>query len=207
MRRIYRVQRFDFWVAVAAIIGTLVFGVLAGVIIGIGLSLLWLVAVATRPQYRPAWAASPAPRSSATSPRTPTDEQPPGIAVVRLDGGLFFATADALEDRIRDVIHTPAGSTGIVLDCEGINFVDSQGSAKMAEIARLAEESGLTLRLARVKPAVAADLGPGWSARTDRARPHPRQRPPGRTGAKGCDRRQGRPGAGLTPPISAPSSR
>ena len=45
-----------------------------------------------------------------------------------------------------------------MLDCEGINFVDSQGSAKMAEIARLVEESGLTLRLARVKPAVAATL-------------------------------------------------
>jgi quercetin dioxygenase-like cupin family protein len=49
MRRIYRVQKFDFWVAVAAILGTLVFGVLAGVVIGIGLSLIWLVAVATHP--------------------------------------------------------------------------------------------------------------------------------------------------------------
>src|SRR6185312_13587629 len=85
-------------------------------------------------------------------------EQPPGIAVVRLDGDLFFATADALEDRIRDVMNTSRRLEGIVLDCEGINFVDSQGSAKMAEIARLAEESGLTLRLARVKPAVAATL-------------------------------------------------
>ena len=49
MRRLARVQRFDFWVAVAAIIGTLVFGVFAGVVIGIGLSLLWLIAVATHP--------------------------------------------------------------------------------------------------------------------------------------------------------------
>ena len=97
-------------------------------------------------------------RSTGTSRTTPTDEQPPGIAVVRLDGDLFFATADALEDRIRDVIDTSSRLEGIVLDCEGINFVDSQGSAKMAEIARLVEESGLTLRLARVKPAVAATL-------------------------------------------------
>ena len=49
MRRLARVQRFDFWVAMAAIAGTLVFGVLAGVMIGIGLSLLWLISVATRP--------------------------------------------------------------------------------------------------------------------------------------------------------------
>ena len=47
MRRLRRVQRLDFWIAVAAIAGTLLFGVFAGVIIGIGLSLLWLVSVAT----------------------------------------------------------------------------------------------------------------------------------------------------------------
>ena len=40
MRRLARVQRFDFWIALAAIAGTLLFGVLAGVMIGIGLSLV-----------------------------------------------------------------------------------------------------------------------------------------------------------------------
>ena len=49
LRRLAKVQRFDFWIAVAAIAGTLVFGVLTGVLIGIGLSLLWLISVATRP--------------------------------------------------------------------------------------------------------------------------------------------------------------
>ena len=149
-------------------------------------------------EHRRCLGVSPAPRSTGTSSNNPDDEQPPGIAVVRLDGDLFFATADALEDRIREVIHTSAGSTGIVLDCEGINFVDSQGSAKMAEIARLAEESGLTLRLARVKPAVAATFDRDGVLEADWARPHPRQCPPSRTGAKGCDRRQARPGADLT---------
>ena len=49
LRRLARVQRFDFWVAVTAIVGTLAFGVLAGVVFGIGLSLLWLISVTTRP--------------------------------------------------------------------------------------------------------------------------------------------------------------
>ena len=156
MRRLARVQRFDFWIAVTAILATLVFGVLAGVMIGIGLSLLWLIAVTTRPNIallgrEPGTQVYPASHH-------PDDDQPSGIAVVRLDGDLFFATADALEDRMREVIDTSSRLDGIVLDCEGINFVDSQGSAKMAEIARLVEESGLTLRLARVKPAVAATL-------------------------------------------------
>jgi anti-anti-sigma factor len=157
MRRMARVQRFDFWIAMTAILATLVFGVLAGVMIGIALSLLWLIAVTTRPNIA-LLGREPGTQVYRDISDNPQDEQPPGIAVVRLDGDLFFATADALEDRIRDVIHSQSGLDGIVLDFEGINFVDSQGSAKMAEIARLAEDSGLTLRLARVKPAVAATL-------------------------------------------------
>ena len=54
MRRLARVQRFDFWIAVTAIVATLVLGVLAGVMIGIALA-----ALADRrdhaPQHRPPW--------------------------------------------------------------------------------------------------------------------------------------------------------
>ena len=46
------------------------------------------------------------------------------------------------------------GITGIVFDCEGIDFIDSQGSAKMREILELMGQADLTLRLARLKPAV-----------------------------------------------------
>ncbi len=49
LRRLYRVTRFDFWIAVAAILGVLSAGVLAGVVIGVVLSLGWLIYVATRP--------------------------------------------------------------------------------------------------------------------------------------------------------------
>jgi sulfate permease, SulP family len=157
MRRLARVQRFDFWIAMTAILATLVFGVLAGVMIGSGLSLLWLIAVTTRPNIA-LLGREPGPQVYRDISAHPNDEQPPGIAIVRLDGDLFFATADALEDKLREVIHSSTGLRAIVLDCEGINFADSQGAAKMAEIAALAEESGLVLRLARVKPAVAAIL-------------------------------------------------
>jgi sulfate permease, SulP family len=76
------------------------------------------------------------------------------VVVLRLDGGLFFATSDALEDRVREVALSIPGITGIVLDCEGIDFIDSQGSAKMREIHELTGQAGMTLRLARLKPAV-----------------------------------------------------
>jgi sulfate permease, SulP family len=74
--------------------------------------------------------------------------------VIRFDGGLFFATADALEDRLREVIHAQPELTGIVLDCGGINFVDSQGAAKMTDLVTLVRDAGVHLHLTRVKPAV-----------------------------------------------------
>ena len=70
LRRLYRVTRFDFWVAVAAIIGVLSVGVLAGVVIGVVLSLGWLVYVATRPPM-PLLGREPGPRCSAISTSTP----------------------------------------------------------------------------------------------------------------------------------------
>ncbi len=88
----------------------------------------------------------------------PDDEPVPGVVVVRLDGGLFFATSDALEDRLRELIHDTPRLTGVVLDCGGINFIDSQGAAKMDDIVDLAEDSGITVRLARLKPGVRAVL-------------------------------------------------
>ena len=157
MRRMYRVKRFDFWIAVAAIIGTLAFGVLAGVIIGIGLSLLWLVGVATQPQM-PMLGREPGTQVFRDVLDNPDDELVPGVVVVRLDGGLFFATADALEDRVRTLIQAEPDVHGVVLDCEGINFLDSQGSATLDDVLVLCTQAGVELRLARVKPDVRAVL-------------------------------------------------
>jgi anti-anti-sigma factor len=153
MRRLFRVQRFDFWIAVAAIAGTLLLGVLAGVMVGIGLSLIWLISVATRPPM-PVLGRDPATQFFRELDENPGDEQFPGLVVLRLDGGLFFATSDALEDRVREVALSTPDIRGIVLDFVAVDFIDSQGSAKMHELHALTEQAGVTLRLARVKPSV-----------------------------------------------------
>ena len=152
LRRLYRVTRFDFWVAVAAIIGVLSVGVLAGVVVGVVLSLGWLVYVATRP---------PMPllgREPGTQVFRDLDEKPrrrdvprhrraaPGRRPVLRDrGGARGARPRARRGRRR---------RALVLDLEGVNFVDSQGAAKLTEIHELTEADGVTLRLARVKPQV-----------------------------------------------------
>lgn len=157
MRRLFRVQRFDFWIAMVALVSTLVVGVLAGVLVGIALSLLWLVSVTTRPSL-PVMVREPGTQVFREVDEHPEDEAEPGIAVLRIDGGLFFATADALEDRVREVADASPGLTAIVIDCGAITIIDAQGAATLHDILDLARDRDLAVRLARVKPSVRATL-------------------------------------------------
>jgi anti-anti-sigma factor len=155
LRRLFRVTRFDFWIAIASIVGVLSVGVLAGVVIGVALSLMWLVYVATTPSI-PLLGRQPGTHVFRDLDENPGDETFPGIVVLRLDGGLFFATAEALEERVRALADD--GARAIVLDFEGVNFVDSQGAATVGEIHELMEAEGISLCLTRVKPPVYAVL-------------------------------------------------
>src|SRR3954447_4254873 len=157
LRRFYRVTRFDFWIATAAIVGVLSVGVLAGVVVGVALSLGWLVYVATRPPM-PLLGRQAGTQVFRDLDENPTDETFPGIAVLRMDGGLFFATAEALEERVRELAEEDDDRRALVLDLEGVNFIDSQGAAKVTELHELTEADGVTLRLARAKPRVLAVL-------------------------------------------------
>ena len=158
LRRLHQVARFDFWIAVAAILGVLSAGVLAGVAIGVVLSLGWLVYVATSPRM-PELGRQPGTQVFRELDENPTDETFPGIAVLRLDSGLFFATAEALDRRIRAaILDSEPRLHALVLDLEGVDFVDSQGAAKLAELHEVAAADGVALRLARLKPQVATVL-------------------------------------------------
>jgi anti-anti-sigma factor len=153
LRRLHRVTRFDFWIAIAAIVGVLSAGVLLGVVVGVTLSLVWLIYVATRPPM-PVLGLQPGTNLFRDIDENPENETFPGIAVLRLDGGLFFATAEALEERVRGLAGDEDVLRAVVLDLEGVNFIDSQGSAKLAELHRLGEADDFAVRLARVKPQV-----------------------------------------------------
>jgi high affinity sulfate transporter 1 len=154
LRRLYRVKRFDFLIACAAIVAVLSVGVLAGVAVGVALSLAWLVYVATAPGM-PLLGRDPGTGAFREVDGHPGDETFPDVAIVRLDGGLFFATADALHDRLREIVERrdPPPRT-VVLDCEGVDFIDSQGTAKLTELRTLADGHGITIHLAAVKASV-----------------------------------------------------
>jgi MFS superfamily sulfate permease-like transporter len=121
------------------------------VIIGIILSLGWLVFVAADPHI-PVLGRKPGTQVFRSVDEFPNSETYPGLLVVRFDSGLFFASADSLGDRLRELsLESDAKLDTVVIDFEGINFIDSQGSHKVEEIAAAAKVYGAELRLARVK--------------------------------------------------------
>ena len=92
LRRLRRVTPFDFWIAIAAFVGVLSVGVLAGVVVGVVLSLGWLVFVATNPPI-PLLGREAGTQVYRDLDQHPDDETFPGIVVVRIDSGVFFATS------------------------------------------------------------------------------------------------------------------
>ena len=158
LRRLYRVTRFDFWITIAAIIGVLSVGVLAGVVVGVALSLGWLIYVASNPPM-PLLGREAGTEAFRDLEQHPGDETFPGVAVLRLDSGLFFATSQALDDRIRALTEDdPSSLHAVILDLEAVSFIDSQGAEQLAQIHELVAAQGATLRIARVKPRVMAVL-------------------------------------------------
>jgi anti-anti-sigma factor len=153
LRRLHRVARIDFWIALAAIAGVLSAGVLAGVVIGVALSLVWLVYVASTPAI-PLLSRQPGTQVFRDADEHPGDETFDGVIVLRLDFGLSFATAEALDDRVRALVDAERAPRAVVLDFAGVDFIDSQGSEKLRDIQRFADASNITLRLARLKPPI-----------------------------------------------------
>ena len=158
MCRLWRVARVDFWIAVGAILGVLTSGVLAGVIIGIVLSLGWLVYVNARPPT-PELGRRPGTTTFRPLEQYPDDETYPGVLVLGFDGGLYFATTEVLTDRLRDkVVDADPPIEDVILDFEAVNFIDSQGVGELDRLAGVDGDLGITVHFARMKDDVRAVL-------------------------------------------------
>lgn len=130
------------------------FGILEGVFIGVGLSMLWLVAVSALPLI-PELARRPGTQAFLDVDENPDGEKSPGLVILRFDNGLFFVNTGALEDRLRALrVELADNITGVVLSMEGVNFVDAEGADSIRKIAQAGLDQGIDFHLARVKPQV-----------------------------------------------------
>jgi SulP family sulfate permease len=155
MRRYYRVNRPDWVFFMGAMIGILSVGIIAGVLVGVILSLLLLIARSSRTSVRPLG------RESDTGAFHDVErheglETIPGVVVVRVDGPLFFADADRFRARVKDLVLEEAELTGVVLDAEAVHLTDTDGADIVVQVAGELKAQGATLSLARVHPPIVA---------------------------------------------------
>ena len=140
--------RPDFIASVAALVGVLVFDTLPGLFIGIGLSMLLLLYRASRPHVAVLGRVPGSRDMYIDLERQPDNETDPGIVVLRVEGGLFFANADAVREQIRRHAASP-GTRGVVLDAETMPFIDVTAASMLAELFDDLRRDGIQLVLAR----------------------------------------------------------
>ena len=119
-----------------------------------GVPVLWLVYVSAAPNM-PVLGRVPGTEVFLSVADVPKCRTYPGLLVLGFDAGLFFVDSDALNDRLRGLAQqADPPYRVVVLDFEGVNYIDSQGSQALGEIEAAISSHGAQLRLARVKPAV-----------------------------------------------------
>ncbi len=160
LQRLYRVYtrrlgsafgvaaRPDFIAATAAMLGVMIFDTLPGLFIGIGVSLLLLLYRASRPYVATLGKVPGAAGHYDDIERHPGDLTPEGVAVLRVEAGLFFANADWVRDRIRAAAE-PEGIHAVVLDAESVPYIDVTAVQMLDELVRDLGRDGVCLLLAR----------------------------------------------------------
>ena len=142
------VARPDFIAAVAALLGVLVFETLAGLFIGISVSLLLLVYRASRP-YVAVLGRTPDPDGAYRDIDRHQDAQATaGVVVLRIESGLYFANAENVRSRILDA-GGAEGVHAVVIDAETIPFVDITAARMLVAAHDELGVNGVRLVLAR----------------------------------------------------------
>lgn len=140
--------RADFIAAIAAMIGVLVFGILAGLFTGVLISLLLLLYRASRPPVAELGRVPGPSGHFSDLDRHPENRRVEGIAVLRIEGGLFFANATAVGAEIRNAArrdHVHA----VVVDAETVPFIDVTAAQILDQLARELQADGVRLVVAR----------------------------------------------------------
>jgi sulfate permease, SulP family len=154
LRRYFAVSRSDFVFFIAAMLGILFFGIIAGILIGVILSLLLLITRSSQTSVRPL---GRDPRSGVFHDLADQDdlETPPGVLVVRIDGPLFFADADRFRARVYELI-AENEPVGVVVVAESVFLTDTDGADILIQLEGELRARGVALALARVHPATLA---------------------------------------------------
>ncbi len=150
-RRLWRFRRSEFWLAIVTTAGVLVFGVLYGVLVAVGLSVLLLLVEVARPHSAVlGFVPDLAGMHDITDFPDATEE--PGLLVFRYDSPLFFANADNFLNKARQAMRERMpGLEWFALQCEAIIEIDSTGVDAVQALADEVAAAGIRFTLVRAK--------------------------------------------------------
>ena len=154
MRRLYRVRRADFVLAVTALLALMSIEILQALLLAVVVSVFALVYHASKPKLA---VLGRAPRSLDFGDvrRHPENQSVPGLLMVRPENGLFFANAAGVKEA---VIHE-LGVRGeparrVLLDMSPVTDLDAPSAEMLLELHKDLRERGLRLVLIRMSSPV-----------------------------------------------------
>ena len=154
LRRLFRIRRTEFALAIACALGVMFVGVLEGIVIAIVLSVSYI--------FKRAWAPySAVLGKTAAVPgfhdirRYPGAEQIPGVLIVRWSAPLFFANANQFRARIRELVKTSAPPPRwVIVAAEPIADIDTTAGTMLADLDRELNAAGIHLAFAELQSSV-----------------------------------------------------
>ncbi len=152
--RLARTDKTDAALSVAAFVGVLVFGVLEGIVVAIGLSMLAFVQRSWRP-YKAELGLVTGLRGYHDLSRYPEGVRIPGIVIVRFDAPLFFANGAMFDNYVRSRVAAAGPDVKtVILAAEPITDIDTTAMDELVELDDFLAARGIRLIIAEMKDPV-----------------------------------------------------
>jgi high affinity sulfate transporter 1 len=151
--RLWHQRKVEFSLSIAAFLGVALLGVLPGIAIAVGLSILNVFRRAWRP-YQTTLGLVDDLAGYHDVRSYPTARQLPGLVIYRFDAPLFFANVKSFRDEITAVARRDPPPQWIVLAAEPITDVDTTAADVLIDLDLLLDGRGQTLVFAELKDPV-----------------------------------------------------
>jgi high affinity sulfate transporter 1 len=154
LRRIFRIQPWEFWLSIVCFVGVAVFGVIPGIGIAIAIAVAEFLWDAWRP-HSAVLGQVDGLRGYHDIKRYPSARHVPGLVLFRWDAPLFFANAELFHQRVLEAVaQSPTPVRRIIVTAEPVTDVDVTSADMLAELQHSLTQSGIELRFAEMKDPV-----------------------------------------------------
>ena len=158
VRSLFRMSRRETALSAVTFLSVALLGVLQGILIAIGLSLLAFVSQAWRP-HRTELVRVTGVKGYHSIERHPEGERIPGLVIARFDAPLFFANGAIFDSYVRSLVDATQGKVRwVVIASEPITGVDTTALDELIELDDHLEKHGVSLRFAEMKGPVKDQL-------------------------------------------------